>query len=68
MLRTPQNKSNLGIYATIDRIMSSGKLNRRDYLLLTSTLLSDEKITEEERHQINRIFDHVQVGRLKFID
>jgi hypothetical protein len=68
MLRTPQNKSNLGIYAMIDRIMSSGKLNRRDYLLLTSTLLSDEKITEEERHQINRIFDHVQVGRLKFID
>jgi hypothetical protein len=68
MLRTPQNKSNFGIYQMIDRIMSSGKLNRRDYLLLTSTLLSDEKITEEERHQINRIFDHVQVGRLKFID
>jgi hypothetical protein len=68
MLRTPQNKPNLGIYQMIDRITSSGKLNRRDYLLLTSTLLSDEKITEEERHQINRIFDHVQVGRLKFVD
>jgi hypothetical protein len=68
MLRTPQSKPNSVIYQMIDRIMSSGKLNRRDYLLLTSTLLSDEKITEEERHQINRIFDHVQVGRLKFID
>ncbi|OCR01402.1 hypothetical protein BCD67_23400 [Oscillatoriales cyanobacterium USR001] len=68
MLRTPQNKPNLIIYQTIERITSSGKLSRRDYLLLTSTLLSDEKITDEERHQINRIFDYVQVGRLKFVD
>lgn len=68
MLRTPQNKPNLIIYQMVERITASGKLSRRDHLLLTSTLLSDDKITEEERHQINRIFDHIQIGRLKFVD
>lgn len=68
MLRTPQNRSNLGIYQMIERITSSGKLSRRDHLLLTSALLSDDKITEEQRHQINRIFDYIQIGRLKFVD
>ncbi|WP_456077469.1 hypothetical protein [Kamptonema formosum] len=52
----------------IERITSSGKLSRRDHLLLTSALLSDDKITEEQRHQINRIFDYIQIGRLKFVD
>ena len=68
MSRTPHNKLNLVIYQMVERIAASGKLSRRDHLLLTSTLLSDDKITEEERHQINRIFDHIQNGRLKFVD
>ncbi|HLO51748.1 MAG TPA: hypothetical protein VK211_25270 [Kamptonema sp.] len=68
MLRPPQSKPNLIIYQMVERITASGKLSRRDHLLLTSTLLSDDKISEEERHQINRIFDYIQIGRLKFVD
>jgi hypothetical protein len=52
----------------VDRIVASGKITRREHLVLTSALLSDDKITEEDRHQINRIFDYIQIGRLKFID
>lgn len=48
--------------------MSSGQLSRREYLQLTSALLSDDKLTEEERHKINRIFDYIQISRLKFVD
>ncbi|MEG4631927.1 hypothetical protein QUB56_20420 [Microcoleus sp. AR_TQ3_B6] len=67
-MRTSHNKSNLTISQMVERIVASGKLTRRENLVLTSALLSDDKISEEDRHQINRIFDYIQIGRLKFID
>jgi hypothetical protein len=68
MSRTSLNKSNLTISQIVERIVSSGKLARREYLMLTSAILSDDKISEEERYQINRVFDYIQIGRLKFVD
>jgi hypothetical protein len=67
-MRTSPNKSNLTISQMVDRIVASGKIARREHLVLTSTILSDDKISEEDRYQINRIFDYIQIGRLKFID
>jgi len=67
-MRTSHNKSNLTISQMVDRIVASGQITRRENLFLTSALLSDDKISEEDRHQINRIFDYIQIGRLKFID
>ena len=67
-MRTSQNKSNLTISQMVDRIVASGKIARREHLVLTSTILSDDRISEEDRYQINRIFDYIQIGRLKFID
>ncbi|MBE9187979.1 hypothetical protein IQ270_25890 [Microcoleus sp. LEGE 07076] len=67
-MRTSQKKSNLTIFQMVDRIVASGKIARREHLVLTSTILSDDKISEEERYQINRIFDYIQIGRVKFID
>jgi hypothetical protein len=51
-----------------DRIINSGQLSHIDYLRLTSAILSDKDINESERQQINRVFDYVQTGRLKFND
>lgn len=67
-MRTSQNKSNLTIAQMVDRIVASGKIARREHLILTSAILSDDKISEEERYQINRVFDYIQIGRLNFID
>ena len=67
-MRTSQNKSNLTIAQMVDRIVASGKIARREHLSLTSAILSDDKISEEERYQINRVFDYIQIGRLHFID
>ncbi|NJK73117.1 MAG: hypothetical protein HC942_01775 [Microcoleus sp. SU_5_6] len=67
-MRTSQNRSNLTISQMVERIVASGKLTRREHLVLTSAILSDDKIPEEERNQINRIFDYIQIGRLNFID
>ena len=65
---TSPKKSNLTICQMVDRIVTSGKIARREHLVLTSAILSDDKISEEDRHQINRVFDYLQIGRLKFID
>lgn len=52
----------------IDRIVLDGKLSRQEYFHLTTTMLSEYHITDEERRQLNRIFDSIQMGQLKFTD
>lgn len=68
MVWTNQNRSKVPIIQMVDRILTSGQLSHTDYLKLMSAILSDQEITESERHQINRVFDYVQTGRLKFDD
>lgn len=56
------------VHQLVDRILSSGQLTRLEHLQLTSILLSAYRISSEERVQINRVFDSLQAGRLKFAD
>jgi len=59
---------NLNMQQVIDRIVLDGKLSRQEYFHLTTTMLSEYHITDEERRQLNRIFDSIQMGQLKFSD
>lgn len=68
MLWTIQTRSKISITQMTDRIINSGQLSHTEYLRLTSAILSDKDINESERNQINRVFDYVQTGRLKFND
>jgi hypothetical protein len=63
-----QSASNLGITSLIERILTAGQLNRWQYLKLMSAILSNRELSDTDRHQINRIFDYVQTGRLKLIN
>jgi polyhydroxyalkanoate synthesis regulator phasin len=63
-----QGKSDSAIKQLVDRIIASGEMTRQEHLSLTSTLLSAQRINDEERTQINRIFDYIQTGRLKLVD
>ena len=63
-----QTQSNVTLAQLIDSTFVSGQLNRSEYLKLMSAILSDSQIVDAERHEINRIFDYVQTGRLKLID
>ncbi|KOR36169.1 hypothetical protein AM228_13980 [Planktothricoides sp. SR001] len=56
------------IHQLITRIVESNEIGRREQLQLTSAMLRDKNLTEEDRRQINRIFDHIQSGRIKIID
>ena len=68
MVRTGQLKLNLAIPALTERIIRSGQMSRQEHLQLTSLILSDNKISEQDRRQINLIFDYIQTGRLKLAD
>lgn len=61
-------KSDSVIKQITDQIIASGQMTRAQHLHLASTLLAEKKVTDEDRSQINRIFDYVQTGRLKLID
>ncbi|HEY9605668.1 MAG TPA: hypothetical protein V6C85_28950 [Allocoleopsis sp.] len=68
MAGTFQSQSNQTTKQLVERVLTSGQLSRREHLQLVSTILSDYKVTDEERSQINRVFDELQLGRLRLID
>jgi hypothetical protein len=68
MYKTVNSQSAIGVKPIVDRILSSGRMSRQDHTLLTSTVLANGDINDEDRRQINRIFDHVQTGQLKLMD
>lgn len=67
MAWTRDRQSTPNIQQMVDQIQGKGQLNRQEYLQLTTTILSDYNVTDEERRQINRIFDDVQTGRVKLL-
>jgi len=68
MYKNVNSKSEIGVKQIVDRILLSGKMSRQDHSLLTSTILANDDITDGERRQINRVFDHIQTGQLKLLD
>ena len=68
MMRHIQSQSNLAVKQILERIFASGQMSRQDHILLTSTILSDSELSEEDRRQINQIFDYIQTGRLRLVD
>lgn len=67
MVRTPK-RSHASIQTLIEQTYTSGKVPRQTYLLLTSTLLAGHRVSPEERQQIIRVLDSLQLGRLRMVD
>lgn len=63
-----QGQSTQTVKQIVDRILNTGQLSRLEHLQLVTTLLSDYKVTDEERSQLNRVFDELQIHRLKIVD
>ena len=63
-----QSQSSQPLKQIVDRILNSGQLSRMEYLQLVTTFLSDYRVTDDERRQINHIFDDLQTGHLKIVD
>lgn len=63
-----QNHSRQTIKPIVNRILKTSQMSRQEHLQLVTTFLSDYKVTDDDRSQINRIFDDLQTGRLKIIN
>jgi hypothetical protein len=68
MLWTVASKVSSNLQNILDRALEVGEISRKEYLQLTSAILADYRMSDEERRQINRIFDYVQTGRLRLTD
>lgn len=68
MLSTAKNKSALTVNQMVETIMTSAQITRRQHIQLTNAILSENQITEEDRRQINRILDYLQIGKIKIVD
>ncbi len=56
------------VQQVLEEVFHSGQISRQQHLHLSCTILSDLRLSGEERRQINRVFDYVQTGRLQLID
>ncbi|MBF2088276.1 MAG: hypothetical protein IGR80_10955 [Synechococcales cyanobacterium K44_A2020_017] len=52
----------------VERVMAAREISRQEHLQLTSALLANYQLTDEERRLINRVFDHVRMGKLTMVD
>jgi hypothetical protein len=68
MAGNTQTHSRQTIKPIVQRILKTSQLSRQEHLQLVTIFLSDYKATEDDRSQINRIFDDLQTGRLKILD
>lgn len=68
MLSTAKNKSGITVNQMVETIMTTGQITRRQHIQLTNAILSENQITDEDRRQINRILDYLQIGKIKIVD
>jgi hypothetical protein len=68
MVWITNNRPEFSVQSLVEQIVTSGQLSRHEHIKLTSTILADYKITDEDRRHISRVLDYVQIGRLKLVD
>jgi hypothetical protein len=68
MVWLTERKPKLAIQSLVEQIIAAGQMSREEHFQLTSAMLSDQRITYDERRQINQVFDYIQIGRLKLVD
>lgn len=61
-------KSNQNVTQIAEKLISAGKISKQDYHQLSKVILADNQIDEEERRQVNRIFDAIQSGKVRIVD
>lgn len=67
-MRNVQAKANYVVKQLVNRVLVAKQVTREEHLQLTSSLLSEQRVTEDDRHQISHILDEIRLGRLKVID
>ncbi|GAB4301257.1 MAG: hypothetical protein Fur0025_41360 [Oscillatoriaceae cyanobacterium] len=68
MAKQSPNQPPIKVKELIERILESAEIRRPEHMELNTALLADKYVTEEQRREINRIFDQIQAGRITILD
>jgi hypothetical protein len=68
MVWVAENRSSLTVQSLVEQVVAAGQLSRSEHMRLTSMILADYQLTDEDRRHLNRVLDYVQIGRLKLVD
>jgi hypothetical protein len=52
----------------VSQFIRSRQISQAQYQELTAMVLADGTVDENERRQVNRLFDAIQGGRVKIVD
>lgn len=67
-MESQEHQSTVNVAQLVEQFILSRKISNKEYHQLSVAILADGQIDEEERHQINLLFDAIQAGQLKIID
>ncbi len=68
MSRSLSHLPNTLTHQMVTGIMERGQLTPQEYLLLTSAFISNFKLSQQMKQEINQVLDALQMGRLKLVD
>jgi hypothetical protein len=60
-----EKKLTVDVSIVVEKIILSRQISYQQYHQLSAAILADGKVDEEERYQINRLFDAIQAGRVR---
>jgi len=60
-------QTTLNVVQFVEQLIASRQISYRQYHQLSAAILADGKVDEEERRQINRLFDAIQGGYIRII-
>ena len=52
----------------LQQVWHTHKLSRKDYVRLSSFLLSIVDLTPKQREQVHHIFDELSIGKIQLVD
>ena len=61
------NQPDFELEKTIAQIINTGCLNYQQHFQLTTLCLSNLNINDNQRQEINRVFDLLQTGKIKLV-
>ncbi len=67
-MESQENESTVNVTQFVDKLILSRQISGQEYNQLAAAILADGEIDEEERYQINRLFDAIQAGQVKIIN
>lgn len=64
---SPQPMPQANLSQLINQLIASRQITLRQYQELAAAVMADGNVDEQERREINRLFDAIQIGAVKFV-